>query len=331
MADAGANEVMATLSQAADRLDGAADSASSVSSPPHEMTPSGFQAVNAGATAEKPKPAGDADVHSVTPPKSASVSQKAPQTAQTSSGPSQALNPSLQADGLDGTMTETAAATYGTRSRNRTGNARPNYAEDQEMEIDYSSAATTTTKKKAPADTMPASQNASEAKRAQDLSRLVPGGVNGTASHADTPGPKEATPTASGNSKKRKAVAAPPSTQTPPVSNSPLPGATRKPTAASAMARETNIMTFTKHKSCLNKKGELIADDGTKLCVNGTSSAPVRDLLFEVAAYPALSGRRDTKAKTNKSLYRSRVPCLRTAWRSILPMSNNGISACALG
>lgn len=272
MADAGANEVLASLSQAADRLDGkgGADSASSISSPPHETTPSTFQAVNSGVVAAKPPSGGDADAQTGPPPKAASVTQKAAQTAQTSSGPSRPVNSPLPPDALDGTMTE-AAATYGTRSRNRTGNARPNYAEDQEMDIDYSSsAATTVTKKKPPAEGMPAAQNVAEAKRAHDLNRLVSGGVNGTAVHADTPGPKESTPAAPGNSKKRKAVAAPSSAQTPPVSNSPLPSTARKPIAASAVARETNIMTFTKHKNCLNKKGELIADDGTKLGVNGT-------------------------------------------------------------
>ena len=271
MADAGANEVMASLSQAADRLDGeaaaAADSGSAISSPPHEMTPSAFQAVNSGVVAANASSGSDADAQAGPPPKAASVTQKDPQTAQTSSGPSQSLNSSLPADGVDGGMTETAA-TYGTRSRNRTGNARPNYAEDQEMDIDYSSAATTATKKKQAADGMQVLQGAAEAKRAHDFNRLVSGSVNGT--HADSPGPKESTPASSGNPKKRKAGAAPASTQTPPVSNSPAPANARKPAAASSTARETNIMTFTKHKSCLNKKGELVADDGTKFAVNGT-------------------------------------------------------------
>lgn len=270
------------VSLAADQLDGAAgtDSAPSGQSPsprPSEITPSGFQAVNSGAVAENSNTAEGDDTQTGLPPKAAPVTQEAPQTAQTSSATSQPLNSSTSADGSGGNMTETAA-TYGTRSRNRTGNARPNYAEDQEMDIDYSSsAATTATKKKPAPDAMPSSQNASESKRAQDFNRLV-AGTNGATPHSDSPGPKESTPTAPTNSKKRKAAAAPASTQTPPVSNSPVPAATRKPMASSlSTTRETNIMTFTKHKSCLNKKGELVADDGTKLCVNGEWNAPVRD------------------------------------------------------
>lgn len=266
-----ANEVVASLSQAADQLDGPAGADSTPShpnSPPTEKKSSGFQPVNFGAVAENLTVMEGADAQNGPPSKPAPVTQDAPQTAQTSSAASQPLDSSTSADGAGGNMTETAA-TYGTRSRNRTGNARPNYAEDQEMEIDYSSAATTATKKKPTSDAMPASQAAADSKRAQEFNRLV-AGMNGATPHSDSPGPKESTPTAPTNSKKRKAATAPMSTQTPPVSNSPAPTATRKPAASLSTARETNIMTFTKHKSCLNKKGELVADDGTKLCVNGT-------------------------------------------------------------
>lgn len=246
---------------------------------PPTMT-TAFQVVNATPLAGNSSPATNADSRP-TPLKDGPVVQKAPQAAQTSSEASQAPNASLQADGLDGTMTDTAA-TYGTRSRNRAGNPRPNYAEDQEMEIDSSTA---TAKRKHAQDP---SQLPTDAKRAQEFSRLGGGNsnVNGSPS-ADTFRPKESTPTVS---KKRKAGGAPAiSTQTPPVSNSPMPTATRKSGAFSVMARETNIMTFTKHKSCLNKKGELVADDGTKLNVDGKSGPLIWDSYLEVEAYPALA------------------------------------------
>lgn len=265
MAEPGADEVVASLSPAAGEA--GAESASSKSGPPPQMAPAGFQAVNSPSVADKSTSA--ADPQPGQPPKPAAVTQSAPQTAQTSSGTSQPLNASPSADVSGGNMAETAA-TYGTRSRNRTGNARPNYAEtDQDMEVDYSSAATTVPKKKTTTEATQPSQNSAESKRAQDFNRLVDG-TSGAASHVNSPGPKESTPTAPTNSKKRKAGAAPANTQTPAMSNSPVPAATRKPAAPANMARETNIMTFTKHKACLNKKGELVADDGTKLAVNGT-------------------------------------------------------------
>lgn len=264
MAVPGADEMATSGSHAAGEA--GARSAPSKSNSPHQMASSGFQAVNSPSMADKSK---SADPQPGPPPKSAAVTQNAPQTAQTSSGTSQPVNASASADGAGANMTETAA-TYGTRSRNRTGNARPNYAEtEQDMEIDYSaSAATTTTKKKTATDAMQ-SQNPADARRTHDLDRLT-NGATATGSHANSPGTKEATPTAPTNPKKRKAVAASASTHTPAMSNSPGPAATRKPGTSASMARETNIMTFTKHKNCLNKKGELVADDGTKLVANGT-------------------------------------------------------------
>jgi hypothetical protein len=87
--------------------------------------------------------------------------------------------------------------------------------------------------------------------------------------------PANATSTATSSKKRKAAAAAVPSAQGAlATSSTPPPAAARKPVIASAAtsvipARESNVMTFSKHRSCLNKKGELIADDGTKLNVNG--------------------------------------------------------------
>ena len=165
------------------------------------------------------------------------------------------------------------AATYGTRSRNRTGNARPNYAEDQDMDFEYSNAL----KKKSANDStaVPTGPNGgqAEAKRASDFAHFI--AVNSSSGPASGAMPKESTPgtpgLSSSVSKKRKATAAPAaaSTGTPPPAGTPQNATTRKAAPTSVMTRETNVMTFTKHRSCLNKKGELVADDGTKLCING--------------------------------------------------------------
>ena len=244
------------------------------------MTPSSFQAVNkqaanhnsdvASAAAHSTAQRGSsASAGATPPPKGAVVAQKAAQTTQPSSDGLNLQQPSSQMDGLDGTMTETAS--YGTRSRNR--NARPNYAEDQEMDFDFASAATTT-KKAQPNSASSAGPNAAEAKRAKDFADLV--GMNGNNTGPSTPqnGARDspAAPAAATNPKKRKAASAlTNSVPTPPQTSAPAPVAARKTGAYAppAMARETNVMSFNKHRSCLNKKGELIADDGTKLCVNG--------------------------------------------------------------
>ncbi len=175
---------------------------------------------------------------------------------------------------LDGNMDD--AATHGTRSRNRnTGNSRINYAEDQEMDLDFTSAASTSKKKTAleSAAQMPA---IGELKRSGDQPRSMAGGS------------KDSTPVAAASvSKKRKAAGGMPQhLQTPPVSASPAAVVMRRPAtaASSASARESNVTTFMKHKSCLNKKGELVADDGTKLAINGKSDP--QHLLFRDSNLP---------------------------------------------
>lgn len=170
-------------------------------------------------------------------------------------------------------MDATAAdiATYGTRSRNRTGTMRPNYAEDQEMDFEMTSTATANSKKKAANESAmtATSSTTDETKRVQNSMSSV--AVDGVSGGSPLPGVKDSTPTAAlPPTKKRKAP-----TQSNQTSLASAPLATRKAgtsTAASQASRETNVMTFTKHRNNLNKRGELVADDGSKLCVNGKHS-----------------------------------------------------------
>ena len=293
MAESAANEVVASSLDAAvakteSSDDTLAEPSKPISSASQETTSTSFQAVNSKAVTENASTAVNAAVQGndasvrMSPPRDGAVAQDAVQAVQASSDASHDADSSLQTDGLDSTITENA--TYGTRSRNRTGNPRPNYAEDQEMDFELSSAATTTTKRKPPteAPAAVAQGTGAEAKRTQEFQRFIAVNSNGATASANGASTKESTPGTPGIpatlSKKRKAAGAPIAlTQTPPASNSPAPAVTRKVggSAPSTMARETNIMTFTRHKSCLNKKGELIADDGTKLCVNGKPSPPL--------------------------------------------------------
>ncbi|KAK5124127.1 hypothetical protein LTR85_001830 [Meristemomyces frigidus] len=219
-----------------------------------------FQAVNARAVSQNAARSTPPTAPAASSAQSRGSPAVAPSASQTAQPFSNHQPTPPQFDGMDGVMAD--PATYGTRSRNRTGNARPNYAEDQDMDFDHSA----TKKKSSGGGQTPALQQPEDAKRADDVARFT--AVNNSAAKELTPG--AAVPAAS-SSKKRKAAsnlaqqAQPSSASTPPA-----PVALRKPATSSlsAMTRETNVMTFTKHRSCLNKKGELVADDGTKLAVN---------------------------------------------------------------
>lgn len=331
MAEPAGNEVVASSPGDADQRsqpnDNMAAAAPISALSTQERTSTSFQAINVQAVAEN---ASTAVSTAVPPPEDAAVAQDPSQTAQTAEA-SSAPKDASQMDEVEGIMT-TDAATYGTRSRNRTGNARPNYAEDQDMDFELS----TTTKKKPANDssaTTLAGQAAAEAKRAQaEFARFI--AVNSGSAHANGTTTKESTPgtpgLASNVSKKRKAAGAPAGlTQTPPPSNSPVPAVTRKLAAPSATARETNVLTFTKHRSCLNKKGELVADDGTKLCINGKPGLLSAICPFSrFRPYPASSNA--SSLRLIFTIFRSRVSCLRASWGSILFMSNYGIFACPI-
>lgn len=242
--------------------------ASRASSPGSRMSPAAppgsFQAINTSRApsenARLASPAAASQHHSGTPPSSVVAHGSASQTPQT--------HPSKLSSQVDANLdTVMADSTYGTRSRNRT-NTRPNYAEDQDMDFEFSSAATTTTTKKKAADApASAAQDASQPKRAPEQASFTAVNSNGTPTAKEPSGNTGA----GTGTKKRKAAGAPAAAlqQTSGATSTPPP--TRKPTAStsSTLARETNVMTFSKHRNCLNKKGELIADDGTKLSVNG--------------------------------------------------------------
>ena len=263
-------EVASSVQQAsADRV--ATDTPTS-NTPPHQMAPSGFQAVNARLVVEKERASSAAsDSLGRTPPTTAAVAQSAAQ--QTADTPSaESSNVPTQ---FDGAADISDNATYGTRSRNRTGNARPNYAEDNEMDFEYSS--NNKKKQSDAAGAASAGPTPPDSKQPQEPARFV--AVNSNAGLSKAAAAKESTPgMATGGpgtiSKKRKAAAASNSqAPTPPSNNTPAPSGARKTGGLAALSatsgRDANVMTFHKHKACLNKRSELVADDGTKLSING--------------------------------------------------------------
>lgn len=177
---------------------------------------------------------------------------------------------------------------YGTRSRNKAGNARPNYAEDREMDHDYDWVAA---KKSQPSGGAVSSgpapagdgdrstgvntRRSSNTAPASATSKAGPAGnakdgIPGTSSFSlNAEAIASSVPT---TSKKRKApgggVAASAASQS---SGPAAPhGGSRKANAmvSSARHRETNMLTFENSQGYL-KDGKLKADDGTVLGVNG--------------------------------------------------------------
>ena len=190
-------------------------------------------------------------------------------------------------------METTGTSPYGTRSRNRTGNPRPNYAEDREPEMEYEWSST----KKPHASSGPSMPTTAQsgdsdkplAANTRRSSTTVPialptnnkvplpslqkDHLPGMSSFSVNPEPSTAPPAPS---RKRKApgnVPALPQTSSA-VTQTPAPIISRRTAAVPPhpkACRETNLMTFETCQGYL-KNGKLKADDGTILAVNGKFS-----------------------------------------------------------
>lgn len=311
------------------------------STPQPNATSSSFQAINRSNVSQSDSGRQSRDVSArATPTAEGATAQK-----QTSQAPALNANKaSGQAESLEG------PSNYGTRSR-RTGKERLNYAEDQDADFDFTSAATTTSYKK---NAIPANaQNPPDAKRAKE-----PVTTNGAHSSANSqtiakdsaPGATASASTTTNPKKRKAAGTATPTNQTatPPL-GAALAAANLRKQAPSALARETNMMSFTRSKGCLNKNGELVADDGTKLNVNGKPPRPQHPfsrtrarrlgwlgLASSIAEVDSLLPRIASKSEQRTSrmpkanmifLCRSRLSRVRTARRAVLSLSDYGVSA----
>jgi hypothetical protein len=196
------------------------------------------------------------------------------------------------------------ASPYGTRSRNRTGNSRPNYAEDKDIEMDFDAfpdrkeadarkASGRTTSPTAgdaslPSDAPPRTNNGTARK---PLPTAEPAKVSAASqqrqSHAkeqQSAAPANSASVIYGNvngtapsSKKRKAAQLGSSTRNGGQSGSAAPS---QPSAASQRRngtaplrprgyQETNMLNFENCGSMPNADGIMVADDGTELAPNG--------------------------------------------------------------
>ena len=192
-------------------------------------------------------------------------------------------NPSTKDLGSSGAG---SAIPYGTRSRNRTGASRPNYAEDKELDAEFevtSSAKESIGRKAArTADPMGIPDAGRAAHNARKDYGSDPDQTLTIQSHYKEPIPGTSTfsanpavTSAGQSSKKRKAgVQLATSQAQQPMPTPSVPAAqtiTRRASmAAQAMAgfRETNMLTF-ENCACRLKNKRLVADDGTVLEVNG--------------------------------------------------------------
>jgi hypothetical protein len=209
--------------------------------------------------------------------------QTGPQSSlRTSAVSSDAGTPAVESADTNGT------APYGTRSRNRTGAARPNYAEDKELDqwIETNGKITKSAPQKTAAPPAAVDLAGMDVEtHSNPTARRGFASVNTTASDLDgnAPGAKDpipctstspANPSANGNgpasqSRKRKQPGANTTVSTPGTANH---SASRIPrgTTSARQHHETNMMTFEGCGARLNANKELKADDGTVLSVNGT-------------------------------------------------------------
>lgn len=210
-------------------------------------------------------------------------SQPMTKTSSSSSvAPDQQANSSTDANG---------ASPYGTRSRNRTGNARPNYAEDRELEMDFEW--TSSKKMQAVANSTISSNvlpgdsdklSATNTRRSSTTASVGPITTNkpvtvnpqnnnlpGMSSFSVYP---EATTGTTAPSRKRKAPGSGPvttHTSSALTQTSVAAMSRRVPPSNASRLRTTNLMTFENCQGYL-KNGKLKADDGTTLAVNGEYS-----------------------------------------------------------
>lgn len=170
--------------------------------------------------------------------------------------------------------------TYGTRSRNRPGRARINYAEDLELDYEHTngvdhgnadsarqSSADPPSPKQAPVEKRSAAVNGSRTSEAQAAAT----GLNNTQSASAAVSRKRKAQTMqNGTGHISGQAAAAPVPAVPATTQHTTSATTRRsvPQSSSNIAHASNIFTFERSKA-LVKNGKLVADDGTVFRVEG--------------------------------------------------------------
>ena len=214
------------------------------------------------ATPNDAPPSVPADSMDVSPAPETAYPLDTPQSQpMTATASSSSLHPLLE-NGDGG-----AFSSYGTRSRNRTGGSRPNYAEDKDLDAEFESIPKANRAGKrsyaAVSEQPPISSGfaAINNTNSDPLLENVTGAGHSTPAPATVPAP----------SKKRKH----PGSNHTIAAHSAIPASSRSRNTASMPFKgyvETNMMSFSRSGSRLNAKNQLIADDGTVVQANGESS-----------------------------------------------------------
>ena len=177
---------------------------------------------------------------------------------------------------------------YGTRSRNRAGNARINYAEDHEVDVEYEWSSTKKSQALGTSAAIGLAQMGESERSIGVSTRRSSNATSGTAAGkaATANAPRDHIPGMSSfslNADSSNAAAPPPSKKrkapggghassnaAPALGHSTTNGHSRRTTTAgpSNTSRQTNMLSFENCQGYL-KNGRLRADDGTTLSVNG--------------------------------------------------------------
>lgn len=212
-----------------------------------------------------------ATVATAHPPPSAPPVQAASEQPQATS-----LSTSAAPNNSDKEATVVGPSPYGTRSRNRPGTSRINYAEDVEMDFELAqpppkassnkSTVTSARASKSPPDD-DASNKTATAHTSAWSSTQKDSSIPGTSTFSANP---NSTATHAPPRKRKAAGAATAANGNVTNNTTSLQQTTRRATTALSHqgARETNMYTFEKSKAIL-KNGRLEADDGTVFAVDG--------------------------------------------------------------
>lgn len=176
------------------------------------------------------------------------------------------------------------ATPYGTRSRNRAGGPRPNYADDKELDLEIEAAGRIQrpSGRKTGTPTNGTRDNDAAASQSRpSCATMNASAFSSTTANAATkdaiPGTStfSANPTAPAPSKKRKHPGSSSTSSTSRVNHVSTGRARAHLAAQPRQQAETNMMSFDGCGARLNARGELVADDGTVLKPNGTAGSVI--------------------------------------------------------
>jgi hypothetical protein len=212
-----------------------------------------------------PNPSGaSADASVSNTPNPEEVAQSVPMTATTSSSSHQDTS-------------SKPPVHYGTRSRNKPASARPNYAEDVEMDFEQQQPLQTRNRAASSPSPTTTSRQSPTPSTLQKRTSSNPNGWVVVNTNSSIPGTSTFSASPNNNVlKKRKPL---------PSNSGNMNGNFAQSAQASAMTRRANAAALSKENRLSNlysfskcqgklKNGKLIADDGTVFCVNGKFADP---------------------------------------------------------